>query len=138
MRIVLDTDVMVAAIRSAAGASRHILMAGVDGSVTLLVSPVLLLEYEAVLKRPEHLLAAGAGVDDIEAVLDEVAAVCERVELHYMWRPQLADVADEMVLETAANGRADCLVTFNVRHFRAAAGMFGIEVVRPAEIAGRI
>lgn len=138
VRLVLDTDVMVAAVRSAAGASRHIVTAAVDRRLVLLLSPVLLLEYEAVLKRPEHLRAAAARVGDIDAVLDEIAATCERVDLHYMWRPQLADVADEMVLETAVNGRAECLVTFNVRHFRPAADRFGIEVARPAAIVGRI
>lgn len=135
MRLVFDTDVMVAALRSAAGASRRLLLAAVDGRITQLVSPVLMFEYEAVLKRPDHLRAAGADEADVDVILDQVAATAERVELHYLWRPQLAD---EMVLETAINGRADLLVTFNVRHFQPAAGRFGLEAVRPADIARRI
>lgn len=138
MRLVFDTDVMVAALRSAAGASRRLLLAAVDGRITQLVSPVLMFEYEAVLKRPDHLRAAGADEADVDVILDQVAATAERVELHYLWRPQLADVADEMVLETAINGRADLLVTFNVRHFQPAAGRFGLKALRPADIARRI
>ena len=69
----------------------------------MLVNVPLFLEYEAVLTRPEH-----PGVP-----VDRTAGVGEPVKLHYPWRPQLSDVAHEMVLETAINGRADCIVTFN-------------------------
>ena len=95
-------------------------------------------EYEAVLKRPAHLHSAGASEADVEVVLDMLAAAAERVELHYLWRPQLTDVDDEMVLETAVNGRADALVTFNTRHFVPPATRFGLAVVRPGDIVGRI
>jgi putative PIN family toxin of toxin-antitoxin system len=138
MRLVLDTDVLVAALRSATGASRRILLAGIDQRCTLLVSPVLMFEYEAVLKRPAHLHSAGASEADVDVVLDMLAAAAERVELHYLWRPQLTDVGDEMVLETAVNGRADALVTFNTRHFVPSATRFGLAVVRPGNIVGRI
>lgn len=69
--------------------------------------------------------------------LDYLAGYVEPVKLHYLWRPQLGDVADEMVLETAINGRADCIVTFNLKHFEPA-WRFGIEVVTPAEMVRRI
>jgi len=58
-------------------------------------------------------------------------ACCGPVKLHYLWRPQLVDVADEMVLETAINGRADCIVTFNAGHF-VPASKFGVDVIPPA------
>ncbi|WP_429643066.1 PIN domain-containing protein [Skermanella aerolata] len=61
----------------------------------------------------------------------------EPARLDYLWRPQLGDVADEMVLETAINGRADCIVTFNQRHFIPAA-RFGIDVVFPIDALRRI
>lgn len=97
-----------------------------------------MIEYEAVLKRPVHLDAAGASLSDIEVVLDQLAASAERVDFHFLWRPQLTDVADEMVLETAVNGRADCIVSFNVRHFGRAAERFGLAVARPADLVWRI
>ena len=81
MRLVLDTDVLVAALRSATGASRRILLAGIDQRCTLLVSPVLMFEYEAVLKRPAHLHSAGASEADVEVVLDMLAAAAGTVNL---------------------------------------------------------
>ena len=70
--------------------------------------------------------------------LDALAFLAEPVEIHYRWRPQLRDAGDEMVLESAVNGSADALVTFNRRDFENAASQFGIEVLLPAEALGRI
>jgi predicted nucleic acid-binding protein len=67
-------------------------------------------------------------------VLDAVAKVAiPPVALRFLWRPRLKDPADEMVLETAVNGNADGLVTFNTRHLADGARDFGIRVVRPVE-----
>jgi len=103
----------------------------------MLVSVPLFIEYEDVLTRPEHLLAARLTRQGVAEFLDHLAGLIEPVKLNYLWRPQLNDAADEMVLETAINGRADCIVTLNGRHFIPAA-RFGIEVVTPAETIGRI
>ncbi len=115
MRAVLDTSLMVAAIRSDAGASRWLLNAALrrQRSLTLLVSVPLLIEYEAVMTRTEHLKAARLSAADIVALLNSVAATGEPVELAYLWRPVLPDADDDMVLEAAVNGRADAIVTFN-------------------------
>jgi len=84
-----------------------------------------MLEYELVLTRPEHLAASGASREDVSAVLDELASVGKRVELMIRTRPMLPDPNDEMVLETAINGRANAIVTFNDRDFRPVAARFG-------------
>jgi len=133
MRLVLDTNVIVAALRSDQGASRQVLLGAFDGRFQMLISVPLMLEYEAVLTRPEHLSAAGISRIEMSAVLDAIAGVAEPVKLRFLWRPQLKDPADEMVLETAANGQADRIVSFNVRHFRPAAADFGIQIMQPAE-----
>lgn len=130
---VLDTDVLVAAFRSDAGASRWLLQAARDRRFTLLLSVPLMLEYESVLTRPEHIAASGATAEDVSAVLDELALVGERVELALRLRPMLSDPNDEMVLETAINGRADAIVTFNERHFSPAAERFRCAVLRPSK-----
>jgi predicted nucleic acid-binding protein len=104
-----------------------------EGSFELLVSVPLMIEYEAVLTRPEHLEAIGLGVREINHILDAVARVSTPVQLRFLWRPRLKDPADEMVLETAVNGGADWLVTFDVRHLAEAARDFGIRVPRPPE-----
>lgn len=133
MRLVLDTDVMAAAFRSGRGASRQLLTSALDRRFALLASVPLMIEYEAALTRPEHLLAIGLAAGEVNAVLDAVAKVAIPVALRFLWRPRLKNAADEMVLETAVNGNADWLVTFNARHLADAARDFGIPVVRPGE-----
>ena len=134
MRLVLDTDVMVAALRSKLGASRQLLVAGLERRITLLGSVPLMLEYEAVLMRAEHLTASGLSAKEMNAVLDAVAAVSEPVRLSFLWRPMLADPNDDMVLETAANGAGDWIVTFNQRDFRGAEARFGCRLGAPGEV----
>jgi len=100
----------------------------------MLVAAPLMLEYEAVLTRTEHLHDTGLTTEETGAVLDALSTVIEPVRLRFLWRPQLKDPADEMVLETACNGLADCLVTFNLRHLRPVAKGFGVRVALPKEI----
>ncbi len=104
------------------------------GAATPLVTPALFLEYEAVLKRPEQRLAHGLGLADIDRFLAAFAAACEAVEVSFQWRPQLGDANDEMVLEAAVNGRAQALVTHNVRDFVKSVEKFGVRVLRPGEL----
>ena len=98
----------------------------------------LMLEYEAVLTRPEHLEAAGISAADAEVLLDAIAAVVEPIRISYLWRPVLTDPGDDLVLETAVNGRANSLVTFNRRDFEPAAARFGVEVLAPADAVARL
>jgi len=99
-----------------------------------LVTTALFLEYEAVLSRPEQMAVHGLSVTELDRLLSGFAALAEPVELHFLWRPQLSDPKDEMVLETAVNGRAEALVTHNRRDFVAAADRFNIQVISPAEL----
>ena len=138
VRIVLDTDVIVAAIQSDAGALRQLLLDVLDQRCTLLLSVPMMLEYEAVLTRPAHLRAAGIGIGDVGVILDELASLCSPVVFDYRWRPSGADHDDELVAETAINGQADVLATFNLRHLRQACHAFGIVVERPGAILRRI
>jgi predicted nucleic acid-binding protein len=129
---------MVAAIRSDSGASRRLLRVALEGRGSrLLVSVPLLIEYEAVMTRPEHLRAARLTTDDIGVLLDAVAAVAERVRLAFLWRPVLPDADDDMILETAMNGRADGIVTFNRRDFEPANRRFGTVVLSPGDAVRR-
>ncbi len=133
MRMVLDTDVVVAALRSPTGASAALLLAALDRRVTLVANVPLVIEYEAVCGLAEHQQAAGVSAADAQVFLDGLAALIEPVETHFLWRPRLRDPADEMVLEAAVNGRADVLVTFNLRDYGNIPLQFGIEVLRPSD-----
>ncbi|ESZ23469.1 putative toxin-antitoxin system toxin component, PIN family [Mesorhizobium sp. L2C084A000] len=132
-RIVLDTNVLTAGLRSRNGASFAILQLVADRRVCPLVTTALFLEYETVLSRPEQMAIHGLSTTDLDGLLAGFAALAEPVELHFLWRPQLSDPKDEMVLEAAINGRADALVTHNRRDFVAGAGRFDVQVVSPAE-----
>ena len=136
--MVLDTDVIVAGMRSPGGASAEILRKARQGKVTLVVSVPLAMEYEAICTEAEHRLAAGLSEREVEIFLDALVAMAEPVETHFLWRPQLRDPGDEMVLEAAVNGRADLLVTFNVRDFGPVPSRFGIEVMIPRDALERI
>ncbi len=134
MRLVVDTSVMVAAIRSDTGASRHLLVAGLEARYTMLASVPLMIEYQAAMSRPEHLAASRLSASDVEAVLDAMAEVAKPVLLDFLWRPVLPDPDDDMVLKTGVNGRAGAIVTFNRRHFVAATGQIGLAVLSPAGV----
>lgn len=138
MRFVVDTDVVVAALRSPTGASAAILLAAADGRVTLLMSVPLAVEYEATCRLAEHRLAAGLTEREIGVFLDGLIALAEPVESYFLWRPQLRDPGDEMVLEAAVNGRAEAIVTFNTRDYGAAPVKFGVSVLKPSEALRRI
>ena len=98
--------------------------------VTPLLSVTLALEYEAVLTRPDMLAAAGASALEMNRLLNAVIAVCEPVKVAFLWRPMLRDPNDEMVLEVAVSGRADRLLTFNVKDF-AGAEQLGVRIEQP-------
>jgi putative PIN family toxin of toxin-antitoxin system len=138
MRYVLDTDVIVAAMRSPAGASAALLLAALDGRFILVANVPLVIEYEATCSRAEHRLAAGLSESEVRQFLDGVAALAEAVETHFLWRPRLRDPADEMVLEAAVNGRADAIVTFNRRDYGATPHEFGIDVLKPLDALRRL
>ena len=96
------------------------------------------MEYEAVCLRPEHQIAAGLSEQEVHIFVDTVIAMAEPVKINFLWRPQLRDPSDEMVLETAVNGRADLLVTFNERDYGTVPERFGIQVTTPRRAMERI
>jgi predicted nucleic acid-binding protein len=138
VRILLDTDVIVAAMRSPRGASAELLRRIDQGKATMLLSVALALEYEAKCMLAEHRLPAGLSEAEAGIFIDGLIAMAEPVVSHFRWRPQLHDPGDELVLEAAVNGRASAIVTFNEKDLREARLSFGIEVIRPGEALKRI
>lgn len=138
VRIVLDTSVVVAGLRTRLGAGNAVLRLVASRRLILLASPPLFLEYEDVLKRPEQQLVHGLAPVEVDEFLAELAALIEPVELHFQWRPQGRDPNDEMVLETAINGRADALVTYNIADFISATERFNVRVMHPADLLKKV
>jgi len=133
-RVVLDTSVIATGFRSRNGASYALLNLVAERLLIPLLTPALFLQYEDVLKRPEQLSVSKLTPAEVDQRLAAMALVAESVSVHFLWRPQLPDPGDELVLEAALNGRADALVTYDIRHFAGAAARFTLSVVRPAEV----
>ncbi len=133
MRLVLDTNVLVAAQRSPSGASARLLEGVRQKRITPLISVALFLEYEAVLTRPDHLIAAGITDSDVSRALMAFASVSEAVDIWFALRPSARDSDDDMVVEVAVNGRAEGLVTFETTVFHPALRPFGVKVMTPSE-----
>jgi putative PIN family toxin of toxin-antitoxin system len=137
LRVVIDTDVLLSAFLSSDGASRQLVLDGLDKKFALLLSTPLLLEYEAVLRRPQHLKRAATDAEVTE-ILDALAGICVPVVFDYNWRPTGAHADDELVIETAINGHADALATFNLKDMRDTGARFGFQAQRPGPLVRRI
>jgi predicted nucleic acid-binding protein len=129
-RIVLDTNVLAAGLRSRRGASFRLLSEVGKGPFEIALSGPLVLEYEDALLRPaaETKLTRA----DVEAVLDYFCSVAHLQSIFFLWRPLLPDPKDDSVLELAVAAGCQTIVTFNARDFREAQGL-GISVQRPLD-----
>ena len=129
-RIVLDTNVLVAGLRSNLGASHRVLSLVGTGRFTHVVSVALLFEYEAAVMKPESGIRLPRTV--IGDVLDYLCAAGEHQQIYFLWRPTLPDPSDDLVLEVAVHGHCDRIVTFNSRDF-VGSRQFGVKVETPSE-----
>ncbi|MDE0155781.1 MAG: putative toxin-antitoxin system toxin component, PIN family [Gammaproteobacteria bacterium] len=130
MNVVIDTNVLVAALRSNKGASYRLLSWLPHGRYTPNISVPLFLEYEAVLKREG--MAPTLDSVDIDAVLDFVLSKSRIRKIYFLWRPFLRDLKDDHLLEVAVASNSKYIVTFNVNDFRGIE-KFGVKAVTPQE-----
>jgi putative PIN family toxin of toxin-antitoxin system len=129
-RVVLDTNVLVAASRSKKGASTKLLSLVGTGRFEMCVSVPLILEYESVLLR--DLEPDSAEWQVRMDILDYLCRVAKRQEIFFLWRPSLRDPKDEMVLEAAVAGGCSAIISYNKRDF-AGAERFNITVTSPQD-----
>ena len=128
MRVVLDTNVLVVALRSRRGASFQLLSRIGTGAFEVAVSVPLVLEYEDVLMR--HLHAMTVDETEIVVIIDYICSVAIQQDVFFLWRPQLRDPGDDMVVELAVAANCDAVITHNVRDF-VGADRFGVAVLNP-------
>jgi putative PIN family toxin of toxin-antitoxin system len=141
MRIVIDTDVLLSGLRSPTGASRMILTGVLERSLTPLINTGILLEYEAVLKRAENMAWTGLQLAEVDDLLDFWADCAEHVSRRSASRASVKDPNDAMFADAALTGRADALVTFNIKDYARSDDprhQLAVDVVRPGDFVRRL
>ncbi len=129
-KIVIDTDVIVSALRSRDGLSFKLLSMIDDERFKVFISVPVLLEYEDAIKRDKtNIKLKKTEIDDI---LDFICFIAEQRKIFYLWRPFLRDAKDDMFLELAVESECDYLITFNKKDFQGIE-TFGIQVLTPKE-----
>ena len=130
LKIVIDTNVFISALRSSKGASFRLLSMVGTQKFDFCISVPLILEFEAVAKRNTGSL--GLDSSDIDDILDYLCLAGNKQHIFYLWRPLLKDPKDDMVLEVAVESESHFIVTFNKRDFKGCE-IFGINLVTPQE-----
>jgi len=133
VRLILDTSVVVSAVRNPSGASRQLVNAAIRGELPILLSDPLCWEYESVLLRPEHLAVSTLSPLQIEELVLSLMGAAILVKLQQYLGPRSSDPGDNHVLSLAAFGEADAIVTFNTRHFVVPAKELGVNLYTPGE-----
>jgi putative PIN family toxin of toxin-antitoxin system len=128
IKAVLDTNVLVAGLRSRNGASNQVIAATAKKRFVPILSIPLFFEYLDVLTRPGMVPLSSKRAE--EFCLSFVT-ISQLQEIYFLWRPLLPDPKDDMVLEVAVAGGVSHIVTFNLGDFRPAAA-FGIQATNPA------
>jgi len=138
VRVVIDTSVLIPALRSGSGAAAEVLRLVLRGELVALMDYKLACEYREVALRAEQLHLSGKSRAETAAILDALEAIGDPVFVAFRYRPLSADADDDMVLDVAINGNAEVILTNNTRHFREAAAPFHVNVLTPAELLNRI
>lgn len=134
-KLVLDTSMFISALISANGPSRKLLRQCFEGKYQPLMGNTLFYEYEALLQRPSVLAKCPLSLDDRRLLLNSFMAICEWVQVYYLWRPNLKDEGDNHLIELAVAGGAQLLVSYNLRDFQNAELLFpDIRICRPEEL----
>ena len=130
MYAVVDTCVLVSALRSNQGASFEILRLVRNGNIKITLSVALAVEYESVALRSELLPALGQ--DDIRVIIDVLCKLAHPQKIFFTWRPFLPDPDDDLVLELAVAAGCEFIITHNIKDFKGTESL-GIRAITPAQ-----
>ena len=130
MLVVIDTNVLVAGLRSQLGASNALLVRLALGHFRPVISTALCLEYSAVLLRPG--LLPSYSTQQIDAFLDAFCSLARESYIYFTWRPFLPDPKDDLIFECALAAGASHIITYNRDDF-AGVDRFGVSTVTPKD-----
>ncbi|MBM3145179.1 MAG: putative toxin-antitoxin system toxin component, PIN family [Chloroflexi bacterium] len=128
--IVIDTNVILSALRSKRGASFKLLSLVGTKRFEIHDSVALVLEYEDVIQR--YRAELGLSQDDVAIFIDALCSMARHQNIYFLWRPSLPDADDEMILELAVSAKCEYIVTHNIKDFKGT-DKFGIKAVTPGE-----
>ena len=128
--IVIDTNVVIAALRSKKGASNKLLALVGTSKFEIHDSVALILEYEDVIQRQRTEL--GLSQDEVSIFIDSLCSMAHHHKIYFLWRPSLPDVNDELVLELAVSANCEYILTHNIKDFKGTE-KFGIKAITPKE-----
>lgn len=129
-QVVIDTNVIIAALKSRRGASFKLLSLIDSNLFKINLSVSLLLEYEDVLKRETTDIPLKN--EDVDDILDYLCKIASKREIFYLWRPFLKDPGDDFVLELAVESQSDFIITYNLKDFKGIE-KFGLKAITPRE-----
>lgn len=135
MKLIVDTNVFIAALISDTGASREVLRRCLSRRYQPFMSLVLFAEYRDVMSRDDLFARSLLSAEERRALLAAYLSVCRRTEIYYLWRPNLPDEGDNHVVELAVAAGANAIVTHNVTDFARAELRFpALRVLTPAQV----
>ena len=131
MRVVLDTNVLVAAARSRQGASFALVSSIPSPDFQPCLSVGLYAEWQDVLTRAEH-RPPGVAPEDALGFLRYLASQSRLQEIHFLWRPFLPDPDDDLILELALSAGCRHIITHNVGDYRGSETL-GVTAITPRD-----
>ncbi len=134
-KVVIDTNIIVSALRSRNGYSFKLLSIIDDERFQVFISIPVILEYEDAIKREKSIIKLKK--NEIDDVLDYISLIAEKRKIYYLWRPYLKDRKDDMFLELAVESESDYIITYNKRDFEGIE-KFGIRIIKPKEFLKEI
>ena len=138
-KIVIDTNVLLSALFSNKGKSYKLIelltAKALEDTKYNVISVPLALEFEEVLLRPENRQKYDYFTqEEVRLIISDIVSISHQTKLHFLWRPFLKDSFDDKVLETAVNGQARAIITYNTKDFAGVKKYFDIDILTPAEL----
>ena len=129
-QIVIDTNVIVAGLRSRRGCAFQLLSLIGTECFDIHLSVPLVMEYRDVLSREG--LISYLSLNDVDNLIDFYCQVGIKHEIFFLWRPFLQDPKDDLVLELAVKAGGASIITYNTRDFNGVE-QFGIQLFKPPD-----
>jgi uncharacterized protein len=134
-KVVIDTNIFISALISRSSSySRKIIERVFDNSITPLMGEALFHEYIEVANRHDIFKSCVLNEKERQEFLQAYMKCCSWSKIYYKWRPNLQDEGDNHIIELAVAGRADYIITKNIKDLKSGELLFErLQIVTPDE-----